>query len=150
MNSLGVAWQRRQAVTSAAVARETSERDYQEYATAFRMLVATVTQAGVRLVVVAFPQVKQLVADACSDAPQRFVERLSRETGTPFLDLAPECRRHSIEDLYLLAYDPRRPLQATSCFAEERRFVGNTHPSRYGYGVAARAIAAWLSSLGLP
>lgn len=76
VNSLGVAWQRRRAMTSASIARETSERGYQEYATAFRRFVATVTQAGVRLVVVAFPQVKQLVADACSDAPNRATDEV--------------------------------------------------------------------------
>ena len=152
-NSLGVAWSRRQLLAAATRDAESHARatapDYDAYAAHFRELVAMLAEAKVRLVVVAFPRVEQLVSDACDDRPQRFVEALTRGLRVPFLDLMTEFKRHRVEDLYLLDYDPRGPLETGPCFSERKRFVGNTHPSRFGYGVAARTIAAWLGSQGV-
>jgi lysophospholipase L1-like esterase len=128
------------AVRDAAPKDVQEEAHYQGYRQAFLELVSLLREAGVPLLVVAFPEAGQVPPDACPEAAQRFVERLAREAGVPYLDLLPHFRRHRIDELYLLRYDAARPPVSDGCFPDRERYVGNGHLARFGYQVAARAI----------
>jgi lysophospholipase L1-like esterase len=146
VNAVGVAWKREQAERERATLPQAPSGnvsdDYAAYAREFEAVTRLLHGARIPLVVVAFPQIGQLMPRGCDDRPQRFVEELSRTAGVPFLDLAPAFRRRDLEDLYLGTNEPRAPA-AGGC-------VAGTHPSRAGYRVAAVTIAEWLETLGLP
>ncbi len=124
---------------------------YERYETMLRDLIAEVNAANSRLVIVAIPEYLQIPADAYPDHPQRFVQAIADDTDTPYLDLLPAFRAAGeIDDLYLLAYHVEvEPDADDPFFAEHTRYVGNGHLSRFGYRVAARAIADFLFAQGL-
>ena len=128
---------------------------YQQYSTMLHEFIAAVSAAGSQLVIVAIPGCSQVLVDRTPDHPQRFVEAIANDRGTPYLDLIPAFRASGeIEDLYLQAWDiEARPNTSDPAgnpfFPGGWHYVGNGHLSRFGYRVAARAIADFLFAEGL-
>lgn len=127
-----------------------AERYESQYGEHFAELAGLLAHQGVSFVTVAFPLYNQAAAtSACTDQAQRAVESLAVRAGVPYLDLLPAFRQHRIEDTYLLEYDNRLAAKGSECFPDADRYTGNSHPSRFGNQVAARAMASWLNSAGL-
>jgi hypothetical protein len=121
-------------------------RYYQQYEAELRSFIRAVTAAGSQLVIVAFPEYAQIPLEGYPDGPQQFVEAIAKDTHTPYLNLLPVFRAAGeVEDLYLLSF--RADIEADTSepfFPDQVRYVGNGHLSRFGYRVAARAIADFL------
>lgn len=123
---------------------------YRQYEVGLREFSALVRESGSALVVVAFPEYFQIPYDGYPDTPQQFVRRVAESAKIAFLDLLPAFRSTGrIEDLYFVDFDARiDPDVRDPYFRDRPRYVGNGHLSRFGYGVAARVIADYLSDRG--
>jgi len=114
----------------------------QRYREDFQHLADAMRTQGIPWMVVAFPFMSQLADDAPRDKasyPQQIVEELATRNNVPFLNLLPVYQAvGDPEALYLVAYDPLMG-----------DWMGDSHPSRYGNRVAAKAVAQMLSAEGL-
>jgi len=107
--------------------------------------------SGVPLVLVAFPDFMQLPSNGYPDAPQRFFEGIAVDEDTSYLDVLPALRAAGAPNVIsLVTFHPEAALDEGARFFPERtQYVGDGHYSRYGYYVAARVIAEWVTSLRL-
>jgi lysophospholipase L1-like esterase len=124
---------------------------YEQYEATLREFTTELEATDARLVIVAFPEYIQIPPDAYPDSPQQFLRRVTEKIGNPYLDLLPALRTTGeIEDLYLLAYDIElEPDLNDPFFVYKSRYVGNGHMSRFGYRMAAQAIADFLLNQNL-
>jgi lysophospholipase L1-like esterase len=132
-----------------------TQADYQaywdNYESQFHELVALLAENNIPLVVMAFPDVSQVVmGDVFTDVPQQFLARVTEETNVPYLDLLPVLRdAGDIEETYLMYYDARRTVDPNSLELTGHGYSGDGHPSPYGYLVAARALSDFLTQNGI-
>jgi hypothetical protein len=116
-----------------------------------RETIDLLRSSGVPLAVVAFPDFIQLPTNGYPDGAQRFFAGIAEGEHTPYLDLLPTLRAAGAPDVIsLVTFHPDAALDEGARFFPERtQYVGDGHYSRYGYYVAARAIADWIISLEL-
>ncbi len=124
---------------------------WDSYESQFHELVTLLQDNNIPLVLIAFPDVSQVVmGDVFTDVPQQFLARVTDETNVPYLDLLPVLRAAGdIEETYLMYYDARRPVDPNSLELTGHGYTGDGHPSPYGYLVAARALADFLVERGV-
>jgi lysophospholipase L1-like esterase len=132
-----------------------TQTDYQtywdSYESQFNELVTLLNENNIPLVLMAFPDVSQVVmGDVFTDVPQQFLARVTEETNVPYLDLLPVLREAGdIEETYLMYYDARRTVDPNSLELTGHGYTGDGHPSPYGYLVAARTLADFLVQNGV-
>jgi lysophospholipase L1-like esterase len=132
-----------------------TQAEYQAYWAAYERefdeLAALLAARGIPLVLLAFPDVSQMVMpERFPDAPQQFLARVTGEANVPFLDLLPVLREAgSIEDTYLMYFDARRAVDTNSLDLSAHGYSGDGHPSPYGYLVTGRALADFLVAQGI-
>jgi lysophospholipase L1-like esterase len=102
------------------------------YGELFREVIALLRSHGIPLVVIFIPSAHKVASSVPSEM-EPIIRALTRETGTPYLDLtaAVQAEQDAPERLYLL----------------QRRngvLTGNPHMSREGHAVVARALVDWL------
>jgi lysophospholipase L1-like esterase len=119
---------------------------YKQYETDLRTFIREVKAQDSQLVIVAFPEYAQIPINGYPDGPQQFIEKIAKDTATPYLDLLSAFRAAGeIEDLYLLSYNSEIEPDINDPFFSDRvRYIGNGHLSRFGYRVAARSISDFL------
>jgi len=119
----------------------TLQQLYDEYLSTyeahFTELVNLLHENDIPLLVVYFPTVDQLPDDS-SNIQQENLAQMASANNVPFLDLLSHYRKVGNDlTLYLYTYDP------------ELGYIGDGHPSRYGYYVSAEQILNFLADENL-
>lgn len=127
------------------------QREWQRYEELLRELVALLHSEGIPLVLVAFPDLSQMPLEGgLPDVPQRFLARITSETGTPYLDMLPVFRQAGdIQSLYLMYHNPVAQMDFNAPDAAVMSYTGDGHPSPYGHLVTARVLVDLLIEQGL-
>jgi len=108
---------------------------WDSYASQFQELVTLLRENNIPLVLMAFPDVSQLVmGDVFPDVPQQFLARVTQNADVPYLDLLPVLQdAGDIEETYLMYYDARRTVDPNSMELTGHGYYGDGHPSPFGY-----------------
>jgi lysophospholipase L1-like esterase len=127
------------------------QEEWDSYASYFNDTVEFLSEQGVPIVLVAFPDLAQMPLEGgLPDYPQQFLSDLTAETKTPYLNLLPIFReKGDIQSLYLMYFNPDAPIDVNAPDAAVQSYTGDGHPSAYGHLVAARALADLLIEQGL-
>lgn len=120
---------------------------WNQYESLLIEFIDLVNKSGSKLIIVGFPDYRQMPIGGYPDSNLRLVEEIAKHKQIPFLNLLQIFRDSgNIENLYLRYVNSNIPIGEDPFFPEVTNYEGDSHLSRYGNQIASDAIVTFLET----